>query len=247
MPSNKHWRVVVLVGILAAATAEADPENAPPKTPDTYGSGHISFYRVGFSEFVPAESALTYSDIFFFTNGWARYATSQSLLPFVAVPHLPSGALVSAVEFDWCDTNAVDDASFEVDSTLYTGQNSTPLASTTSNGSSGCEYSIATLSAPFTVDNNHTQLILTAFLPVTDSSIAIAGAIVQYTLQVSDPPDTPSFSDVPTSHPFFRFVEALAASGITAGCAPGKYCPNDPVTRGQMAVFLAKALGLEFP
>ena len=40
-------------------------------------------------------------------------------------------------------------------------------------------------------------------------------------------------------------VEALAASGVTAGCGTGTdFCPNAPLTRGQMAVFLSKALGL---
>jgi hypothetical protein len=52
---------------------------------------------------------------------------------------------------------------------------------------------------------------------------------------------------VPTSHPFFQYIEALAGSGITGGCGNGNYCPDNPVTRGQMAVFLAKALGLNFP
>jgi len=40
----------------------------------------------------------------------------------------------------------------------------------------------------------------------------------------------------------------LAASGITAGCNPpdnDRFCPDDPVTRGQMAAFLNRALGLE--
>lgn len=65
---------------------------------------------------------------------------------------------------------------------------------------------------------------------------------------VSDPPSTPRFVDVPNSHPFYPFVEALAASGITAGCGDGtNFCPNDPLTRGQMAVFLARALGLHWP
>jgi hypothetical protein len=32
--------------------------------------------------------------------------------------------------------------------------------------------------------------------------------------------------------------------GITNGCAPERYCPSDPVTRGQMAAFLSRALGL---
>jgi hypothetical protein len=64
---------------------------------------------------------------------------------------------------------------------------------------------------------------------------------------VSDPPATPTFGDVPASHPFYQYVEALAKSGITAGCAPGSYCPDAPLTRGQMAVFLSKALGLHWP
>ncbi|HEY7862087.1 MAG TPA: S-layer homology domain-containing protein [Thermoanaerobaculia bacterium] len=38
----------------------------------------------------------------------------------------------------------------------------------------------------------------------------------------------------------------IYASGITAGCAPGSFCPNAPITRGEMAVFLAAALGLHF-
>jgi hypothetical protein len=39
-------------------------------------------------------------------------------------------------------------------------------------------------------------------------------------------------------------INALAAAGITAGCAPGRFCPNQVVTREQMASFLARALGL---
>ena len=66
---------------------------------------------------------------------------------------------------------------------------------------------------------------------------------------VSPAPASASFNDVPTSHPFFQFIEALKASGITGGCqaSPPLYCPDAPVTRGQMAVFLAKALGLHWP
>jgi hypothetical protein len=40
--------------------------------------------------------------------------------------------------------------------------------------------------------------------------------------------------------------EALLAAGITGGCGGGAYCPDSPVTRGQMAVFLSRALGLHF-
>ena len=42
-------------------------------------------------------------------------------------------------------------------------------------------------------------------------------------------------------------IERLYAAGITVGCRGGdapRFCPDDPVTRGQMAVFLTRALGL---
>ncbi|MCZ6640531.1 MAG: hypothetical protein O7F71_03055, partial [Gammaproteobacteria bacterium] len=42
-------------------------------------------------------------------------------------------------------------------------------------------------------------------------------------------------------------IEAIAALGITKGCNPPRntrYCPDDAVTRGQMAAFLQRALAL---
>jgi len=37
-------------------------------------------------------------------------------------------------------------------------------------------------------------------------------------------------------------IEALADAAITLGCEPGLFCPNDPVTRGQMASFLVRGI-----
>jgi hypothetical protein len=77
--------------------------------------------------------------------------------------------------------------------------------------------------------------------------VPFRGCTVIWRRQVSSAPVSATFTDVPTTHPFFRFVEALSASGITAGCSPTQYCVNAPITRGEMAVFLAAALGLHFP
>jgi glucose/arabinose dehydrogenase len=52
------------------------------------------------------------------------------------------------------------------------------------------------------------------------------------------------FDDVPVSSPYARWIEQLAAEGITSGCGGSNFCPTDPVTRGQMAVFLVNAFGL---
>ena len=54
------------------------------------------------------------------------------------------------------------------------------------------------------------------------------------------------FSDVNAAtvgSAFCGFIEDFAARGITGGCGGGNYCPNSPVTRWQMAVFIEAALG----
>ncbi len=39
-------------------------------------------------------------------------------------------------------------------------------------------------------------------------------------------------------------IDILDGSGVADVCAVGRFCPDEPVTRGQMATFLARALGL---
>jgi len=50
------------------------------------------------------------------------------------------------------------------------------------------------------------------------------------------------FEDVRPDYWAFSFIEALARAGITAGCGGNNYCPLDPVTRAQMAVFLERGM-----
>ena len=50
------------------------------------------------------------------------------------------------------------------------------------------------------------------------------------------------FLDVPNTNFAFSFIETLALSGVTGGCGGGYYCPDDPVTRAQMAVFLERGI-----
>ena len=55
------------------------------------------------------------------------------------------------------------------------------------------------------------------------------------------PPCTGTFADVPCSSNFAPWIEAMAAAGITGGCGGDDFCPQNPVRRDQMAVFLLKA------
>ncbi len=54
------------------------------------------------------------------------------------------------------------------------------------------------------------------------------------------PACTGVFGDVPCPSQFADWIEQLATEGITGGCGGGNYCPGNPVTRAQMAVFLLK-------
>ncbi len=49
------------------------------------------------------------------------------------------------------------------------------------------------------------------------------------------------FGDIPLGHWAGPWIEQLATEGITGGCGNGNYCPDLPVTRDQMAVFLLRA------
>ena len=55
---------------------------------------------------------------------------------------------------------------------------------------------------------------------------------------------THQFSDVPTGASYHDEVESLVGAGITTGCGGGNYCPSQAVTRGQMAQFLDRGLGM---
>lgn len=52
------------------------------------------------------------------------------------------------------------------------------------------------------------------------------------------------YTDVPADYWAAAWIERLATEGITFGCGTGIYCPDDLVTRAQMAVFLVKAFKL---
>lgn len=59
-------------------------------------------------------------------------------------------------------------------------------------------------------------------------------------------PGSQRFQDVPPSNPFYGHIEEMAVLQITLGCSsnPPLYCPNQNVTRAQMAAFLVRAFGL---
>jgi hypothetical protein len=52
----------------------------------------------------------------------------------------------------------------------------------------------------------------------------------------------PYFSDVPSNHWAFKYIQKMYEEGITSGCDGGNFCPTQTVTREQMAVFIIRAI-----
>ncbi len=80
--------------------------------------------------------------------------------------------------------------------------------------------------------------------PTTRDSMAVFVLVAKegagYTPPACVPPN--DFLDVPETNPFCRFIEELARRGVVAGCGGGNYCPTNPVSREQMAVFVLRTL-----
>lgn len=68
-----------------------------------------------------------------------------------------------------------------------------------------------------------------------------ANAVSNY--RATTVPIAQTFADVPLTDPQFGFIEFMYQAGFTNGCAAGplRYCPNNPVTRGEMAAFLERS------
>lgn len=54
----------------------------------------------------------------------------------------------------------------------------------------------------------------------------------------------PEFKDVSTANGYYKAIAAMAQEGIINGYGDGRYGPNDPIKRGQMASILVKAFDL---
>ena len=255
-------RIVSLLGLafVASFVVAQDPPPRPRVRSKTYGTTDVSYIAVPGSAFFPVVGGSPYS-----TGGPGydlRWVTAGPIEFVAPMPHIPAGAQIVELELDYEDNSPF----WEIEGSLmvcdYLGQACTrhPAAGAGALDCSSPGYMCSGISAApgpsslqadltpdnIFVNNYDYKYVLFARPQSYDGSTKIAGMIVGYRLQVSAPPPTPTFNDVPATDPAFQFIEALARSGISVGCGGGNYCPDAPLTRRQMAVFLAKALGLHF-
>ncbi len=237
-----------------------------PQRPTTFGTSAVSYIIVPAAEFRPHSNSSGYAYDDF---GRGQLYPTGSPTDFSAAVHVPSGAQVVYMELDGTDSSATDYVLASLTYCDYPSTNCTyhPLV-----GSSiGNDCNIAgficsglaniddrelvsvDLSSENIIADNFNNVITVLVEPSEATGLEKVGAvIIGYVLQVSAAPATASFNDVPTSDFAFQYIEALFASGVTGGCGanppfvPPVYCPDAFVTRRQMGIFFAKALGLQW-
>lgn len=184
---------------------------------------------------------------------WCSDSTTSNVY---AAVELPTGALITGMRVFYYDANAGLDMSVRLRRAY--AENSTrgdiEIRSWMSSGSPGYDSVYVDVDPDVTVVRRYIagylvwgyqSYYLWATLPA-GTFHRLRGVAIFWNRQVSPSPAVASFDDVPTNHWAFQYVEALAHSGITAGCGGDNYCPDANVSRAQMAVFLAKALGLHW-
>lgn len=185
--------------------------------------------------------------IFSIDNGGGFYHLTAPGDNLVGAIQIPSGVIIDYVSFENCDTVGSH-------YTLFLYDDGGPVISIfDSLAKAGCGWDFNAVLLNWQHDSN-LEHSLTFYIgqngsAPTDGTDGVRGINVHWYRHVSPAPGTATFNDVPLTDPAFQYIEALVASGVTAGCSavPPLYCPDATLTRRQMAVFLSKALGLHWP
>jgi len=238
--SSARLLLVVMSMMVAPVASSAQDTNQAR----AYGPSAQTILRIPSWAFVPfaaSDSAVTQA-----TSNSARYCSAACT--FVAPLMLPTGVVLQDLQLTGCNSHpgfvviarvlrkpVVDGATFQ-------------LAQTQIDDFVNCGVRFASFPPDTIVDNGDNTYFIHVVLGGGDDRTRFDSVAIFYRLRVSPAPAVATFEDVPTNHPFFAFIEALVAAGITTGCgdAPPLFCPDGLVTRKQMAKFLSTALGLHW-
>ena len=235
-------RTVIFLRVLSV-TAQAQAQTS--RSPDNFGSDDESISVVGSRTFDRLDDPRR--------NGGGIWRTAP-------LDFLPNGSRITRITYYFHDTDPVEDLVFsfcysrlEANTGEGLGGDCEPGGS--SAGVDGDSYVVDSTGYDIRYrqdqdgdgDDELYDYYLRAIASSPDSDPSVRAVEILWRRQVSPAPQSATFNDVPPSDGAFQFVEALVSSGITVGCGEGNYCPDAPVTRRQMAVFLAKALGLHWP
>ena len=247
------------VYVWSKARGTKSVENVPgderPDAPDTFGTTDSGFTPVAG---IHLEGNSNFVKGFVVAHGGVVCdEASLSSLAYAQLP-VPEGALLEFVRAWTIDMNAEEDINLDVVESCLPTFSAGPatftiLGSFGTSGATGSGSPVFDLNG-LTANNRDCVYFCRVDFSAGEAGTTCHGAeLILYKLrlqwrrQISQAPLVATFGDVPTDHLYFRAIEALSASGITQGCGSGNFCPAGNVTRGEMAAFLARALGLHWP
>lgn len=236
--------------ILGFALSAAAQEGSP----SFWGTG-TNFHFIGGEEFQDLSPSGSYWSMY--SEGFWYFAGTSYTGSVAAPLRLPTGALITGMTVLYRDSDGdsamdvhvgLDQLWITATGSVGTNEISPNWSSTGSPGVAAEWIDIVPDHTVAYIDGTTAQnyWVLVTMRSSSMALLALRGVIIGWNRQISPAPAEATFTDVPVGSFGFQHVEALAASGITAGCGGGNFCPNQPLTRVQMAVFLSKALGLHW-
>ena len=259
MSKVQRLSAILVVGLWVSAVSIGQPQApsaAGPAVPDAYGPGD-QVLHIAAAAFQPASNHTGYSHA---EDGYIYYSTNDYFGWFVANLGLPPGAEIWGICTYFFDTAPGESVRTILQAVKLAvgsiGPGVIPIYGPFSEDYDGgygvsCSNSSYILRDTGDIDGDGSSEDVVHRLKIEmyedgPGNLGFGGVRVFWRRKVSPAPAVADFADVPTGHPYFQFVEALFGSGITGGCGGGNYCPDAFLTRGQMAVFLSKALGLHW-
>jgi hypothetical protein len=211
-----------------------------------WGVDHPDAYNVHAYDF----QANTSTDLVLDDGNGYRYFGAPSV-PYMAAPvRLPAGVHIGALTISKCSAVAGD-----LVYALYdnlgggAGGGGGNLVAGPYTAGSGCTWEAHSADYFYETTNSHPLYLVIYFAgDWWDGATKFNSVGVTYRRVVgSFQKGGQLFDDVPFSDFGYNHIAALYYSGITGGCGGDDFCPDSPVTRRQMAIFIARALGLNWP
>jgi hypothetical protein len=245
------WRVNAFLGsILLAGTGLAadavgtrapSPLATPSVDPKEFGIADDTITIIPATSFHPQSFTLDCG----YSPSLALYCSPNQDVHYFATLDLPAGVLIDKVGI-----NTLTDTDYVIGLEILSrddGGNLTGFLGYSAPAHPSFATDYAPLTPIFIPGHQNKAFFIDVETAPNPNYQYFAWVEVWWHRTVSQAPGTPTFNDVPGSDPAYQYIEALAASGVTGGCGSGNYCPDAPLTRRQMAVFLSKALGLHYP
>lgn len=165
---------------------------------------------------------------------------------FMAPVRLPTGAQITRVELAGCD--ASDTAGDWMTAAFIRVADPDGLAETLGviTSGPGCAFWSAATIEPITVYNaDYSYYVLVHFGQYGDD-LKLRAVRLFWQRQIRSASPFAEFTDVGFGNDYRQAVEAVASADILKPCDIGRFCPDSPVTRAQLALALARALGLNY-